>query len=593
MSRCFYVKEDKFVNLEALKENIQELMNEGLTVKLDKYDFSEGEGGCLYIDGEAARGVHVYKEDKNIVVKLNILCNYADYVVAQIILGILKQIFEKDIFDDENKVIHLKKYFTDEKIQEFQESDAKMVLLSLKEIMKDSMEIFGAVRKIYFGTDIRNVLLKYEDDPKKLVNILNSIIHHVQYELPDYNMPGAALIRPKDSDDEKDFKKIRMIFEGNNYILQDYDFLLIHVKKPEEESILIDNKDLIDICSKIFKKSSGFELADDFTVVFPKLEGKNWEKFVDLARKKNHKEMLESVPAAETVNLTPDYDPESKEEEDDYQYHGNHWDCILEDPKNEINNAISESLEKSSLYGKTECDYNLDEKLHAEVAMLEYDKGDSDSSIVVRNIIAPDKDNKNTFVSGYPVVRGGNLFTLKIIEITEWDNGLEAWITAELNDGRNFTFFDADYSINKDKYETGKSYDFIIGALAYSAEEPESKGFKFEGQQAIDFKAKMGEEPEYDENGNVKPIEFSTANLCAFLQGIRAPDEVEYISTVENIKTVKAFGNSFWKFDVIYRSEDEDNVKVPIFVLQSKDNTELSKATQIQGILWLTGYLVK
>ena len=265
----------------------------------------------------------------------------------------------------------------------------------------------------------------------------------------------------------------------------------------------------------------------------------------------------------------------------------------LEDPKNEINNAISESLEKSSLYGKTECDYNLDEKIHGEVAMLEYDKGDSDSPIVVRNVIATDKDNKNTLVSGYPVVRGGNLLPLKITEIKEWDNGLEAWITAELNDGRDFTFFDADYAINKDKYEVGKSYDFIIGALAYYAEEPESKGFKFEGQQAIDFKAKMGEEPEYDEEGNVKPIEFSTANLCAFLQGSHALDEVEYISTVEDVKAVKAYGNSFWKFDVIYRSEEEDSVEVPTFALQSKDNAELPKATQLQGILWLTGYLAK
>lgn len=592
MSRCYYVKEDGFVNLEAVRDNLQEMMNEGFTVKLDEYDHSEGEGGCLYIDGEAARGVHVYKEDENIVVKLNVLCNYADYVVARIILDMFNQVFEKDIIDEKDEVIHPREYFTDEKIQELQESDAKMVLISLKKIMKDSMEIFGVVRKVYFGTDIRDELLKYEDEPKTLVNIINSIIHHVQYELPDYNMPGAALIRPKDSDDEKDFKKVRMMFEGNDYILQDYDFLTIHVKEPEEEILFIDNKDLIDICPKILKKGSGFELADDFTVVFPKLEGKDWEKFVDLAREKNHKEMLEAVPAAKSVNLTPDYDPES-EEEDDYQYHGNHWDCILEDPKNEINNAISESLEKSSLYGKTECDYNLDEKLHGEVAMLEYDKGDSDSPIVVRNVIATDKDNKNTLVSGYPVVRGGNLLPLKITEIKEWDNGLEAWITAELNDGRDFTFFDADYAINKDKYEVGKSYDFIIGALAYYAEEPESKGFKFEDQQAIDFKAKMGEEPEYDEEGNVKPIEFSTANLCAFLQGSHAPDEVEYISTVEDVKAVKAYGNAFWKFDVIYRSEEEDSVEVPTFVLQSKDNAELPKATQLQGILWLTGYLAK
>lgn len=351
MSRCYYLKSENFINLEAVQETAQKMMNEGFSIKLDVFEPSEGEGGCFYIEGEAARGIQVFYEDESIVVK--------------------------------------------------------------------------------------------------------------------------------------------------------------------------------ELAPKLFKRDSDFEFADDFTIVFPKLEGKKWKQFIELAREKNHKELLDAQTAAKTVNLTPDYDPESEEKEDDYQYHGNHWDCILENPKNEINNAISESLEKSSLYGKTECDYNLDEKLHGEVAMLEYAKGDSDFPIVVRNVIATDKDNKNTLVSGYPVVRGGNLLPLKITEIKEWDNELEGWITAEFADGRSLTFFDADYAINKDKYEIGKSYDFIIGALAYYAAEPETKGFKFEGQQAIDFKAKMGEEPEYDEDGNVKSVEFSTANLCAFLQAGHAPDEVE------------------------------------------------------------------
>ncbi|MGN0750622.1 MAG: hypothetical protein ACI4LS_09055 [Treponema sp.] len=39
-------------------------------------------------------------------------------------------------------------------------------------------------------------------------------------------MPGAALIRPKDSEDEKDFMLIRMMVEGTPYILQDYDYTL-------------------------------------------------------------------------------------------------------------------------------------------------------------------------------------------------------------------------------------------------------------------------------------------------------------------------------------------------------------------------------
>lgn len=189
--------------------------------------------------------------------------------------------------------------------------------------------------------------------------------------------------------------------------------------------------------------------------------------------------------------------------------------------------------------------------------------------------------------------KGGTVISLKIEEIEEWENRLEAWITGELADGRLLTFFDADYALNKNNYENGKTLDFMIGALAYFAGEPETKGFTFEGQKAIDFKAKMREEPEYDENGNVKPIHFSTENLCALLQTGNPPDDAEFISTVEDVKTVETLGNSFWKFHILYRDGEDNEEKIPAYVLKTKENRSLDKAAQIQGVVWLTGYMIK
>ena len=131
-----------------------------------------------------------------------------------------------------------------------------------------------------------------------------------------------------------------------------------------------------------------------------------------------------------------------------------------------------------------------------------------------------------------------------------------------------------------------EEYSGRIIELEYSKTEPESKGFKFEGQQAIDFKAKLGEDPEYDEEGNVIPIEFSTESLCVFSQSGDVPDDAEFITTVDNIKTVEALGNDFWNFDIIYRGEEYNEVKIPAFVLKSKENMSLDTATQLQGYLW-------
>lgn len=596
MSKCFYIEsKDGFINLEAVKENLQNCMNEGFTVKLDEYERSEGEGGCFYIEGEAARGVHVFKEDDNIVVKINVLCNYPDYIIAKIILDMLNQVLEKNVIDEEDNIVNVEDYFADEKIQEYRETDAKMVFTMLQmanSTKQDYVHIPGVVRITYFGKDILTELKKYENESAEMLKIFDSVINHVQYELPEYDMPGAALIQPKGSEDEADMIKIRMMFEGTDYILQDYEYLLVGPINEEEGPIFIDNNDLIDICTSIFKKNSKFELADDLTVVFPKMNKKDWQKFVELAREKNHKELLDCVPAAKTVNLTPDYDSENDEEDEtSNQCHGNHWDCILTED-NEFEKILPMSLEKSAVYGQIEADYILDNKMHGTVSVLEYDGG-SEGPLVIRNVIAENEEKANTLASGYPVVRDGTLLPITITEIKEWTNGLEAWIEGELSDGRPITFFDADYALNKEKYEVGKSYDFIIGCLSYTAEEPESKGFKFEGQQAIDFKAKMGEEPEYDDGGHVKAIEFSTASLCAFMQVGHAPDEVEFISTVETVQEVQSFNKTFWKYDVVYRADGDTEIFIPMYTVKTDENKSLENADQIQGVAWITGYLAK
>lgn len=62
-------------------------------------------------------------------------------------------------------------------IQELREHDAKIVLATLKSMMYGTIEMFGIVRRIYFGTRLTQELIKYG--------------------LPNYSTPSAALIRKK------------------------------------------------------------------------------------------------------------------------------------------------------------------------------------------------------------------------------------------------------------------------------------------------------------------------------------------------------------------------------------------------------------
>lgn len=115
------------------------------------------------------------------------------------------------------------------------------------------------------------------------------INEHVQYGLPEYKNPEATYICNGDYGYTEKPLIIRTMLKGNSYILQDYDYLMIPSNK---EIIFIDNNDLLEIAYELFDDNSGFEIADDFTVVFPKLKGKMWNSFIELARERNHRELL-------------------------------------------------------------------------------------------------------------------------------------------------------------------------------------------------------------------------------------------------------------------------------------------------------------
>jgi len=290
-------------------------------------------------------------------------------------------------------------------------------------------------------------------------------------------------------------------------------------------------------------------------------------------------------------------DNNSEKDENDYtsyQCHGDHLDCVLDSFKDELGKMINTAIQDSSLYGQTETSFNLgdDETKFGKVAVLEYSSGEKDP-IIFRSCIACLKDS-NQLVSLYPLVKEGVRLPVKITEIKEWTNGLEAWVTGEIPDDRMICFFDTDYSLNKDKYKVGDTYDFIIGALAYHAEEMKSKGFDLEGQKAIDFKAKIGEAPEYDEKGNVLPVHFSTEKLCAFIQFVKgAPDEAEFITTVDSVSEISSLGKTYYHFDIKLNSndEDDDHISIPCYVKKNDETKEIVHAPQIQGYLWITGYM--
>lgn len=190
------------------------------------------------------------------------------------------------------------------------------------------------------------------------------------------------------------------------------------------------------------------------------------------------------------------------------------------------------------------------------------------------------------FVSCYPVIGSNSRIPAAIVKVEPWSNLIEATVTCEIDKNLTVSFFATDYVWNKDRYIVGNMLYLDLAALAYSAKEA-SRGFKFEGQKAIDFLSKIGKKPDYDDNGNVQPVNFSTENLVAFMNvNEDYPDDAQYQSPLGNISHFKALNNEMTQ-GLIAIKHDPDR-KVPLY-FKSEFIPNASAGMPVQGVLWLQG----
>ena len=193
-------------------------------------------------------------------------------------------------------------------------------------------------------------------------------------------------------------------------------------------------------------------------------------------------------------------------------------------------------------------------------------------------------------MSTYPVTKGKSYYVI-IDKVIEWDNQIEATVYCSIGEFE-FAFFATDYYCNKELYITGNKIAVDLSALGLNIEEGQ-RGFQFEGQQAIDWLAKIGKEPTYDNDGNVEPIKFSMENLVAFFnKNSKWPDEAEFQSPAEDLNALSILDIDFFKTDVkICRRETDDGeliVSIPLYFRKEFLPT-VQKGDPIRGWLWISG----
>ena len=271
-----------------------------------------------------------------------------------------------------------------------------------------------------------------------------------------------------------------------------------------------------------------------------------------------------------------------------FQGHGGHIDCIM--PADEfINNRLMSIIKKSKWWRNKITQVTTEDMYENETVVnsLIYD----DSDIRILSLVALDKEKKNNlFMSTYPVTKGKS-YDVIIDKVIEWDNQIEATVYCSIGEF-GFAFFATDYYCNKELYVAGNKIAVDLSALGLNIEEGQ-RGFQFEGQQAIDWLAKIGKEPTYDNDGNVEPIKFSMENLVAFFnKNSKWPDEAEFQSPAEDLKSLSILDIDFFKTDVkICRRETDDGeliVSIPLY-FRKEFLPSAQKGDPIRGWMWISG----
>lgn len=277
------------------------------------------------------------------------------------------------------------------------------------------------------------------------------------------------------------------------------------------------------------------------------------------------------------------------ERDDARHFLGSHWEPFVEDSK-EIMKRLPEMLPNALL----QTGYGEDRKA-TRSAPNDWPKG---FQLVwpLRErglaLILHVTEEANNLVSLFPFFATGSQHTLTLREVIVWEGGLEAQITASWGEGE-VTFFDTQYPINRNWYETGKDYDFIFSGVAYNAGPAKRREFAIKRHPDevawLNQRLQAGEEPwEAD----------CTVSLegAAFFLPISEWDADDY-SFRAPVKSVREFtdwlGQDGWRVRAtVMRFGDEDaDLDILITRRAWSGDGPPQVGQDIDGRLWLQGYL--
>lgn len=277
------------------------------------------------------------------------------------------------------------------------------------------------------------------------------------------------------------------------------------------------------------------------------------------------------------------------EKADARHYLGSHWDPFVEDsaditkrlPEMVPNALVSAAYEHDSkpsrsMPGDWPQGFQLVWPLHSQGLAM---------------ILRAEKE-ANMMVSLFPFFAGGSPQTVTVREVTVWEGGLEAQITAGWHEA-GVTFFDTQFVVNRARYEADKNYQFILAGLAYNAQPAEKREWTINRHPDevawMNRNLKEGEEP----HEATCTIRMDGAAMFLPVEGWDV-DDYSFHAPVKSVEEFRDWlGQDGWRVRATVMRFDED-ADLDILITRRAWSGEAPPQVgqDIEGRLWLQGYLM-
>jgi hypothetical protein len=347
---------------------------------------------------------------------------------------------------------------------------------------------------------------------------------------------------------------------------------LTNMIHPERTPLLLTTDDLTKAIPDFnWKEGHSGEILNDSQSA--KLEDV-WADYIERTHATSSEEVVEG-------NFNDFYKEKGWKKPECYQGHGDHIDTIM-DPEEFLAKHLP-NIDKWTFF----------DTAHTQITHEEYDDEEGDLLVVktggdmgmVALLLNNQMSKRIGFVCTYPFHKGIP-HKLKIKKVAEWDSQVEAVVYAEIEE-MPIAFYATDYYTNKDKYVPGAELDIELAASGYKVVEGEEKTV-LDTETSVKMRQDMGIEPEYDENGNILPMELYNNELVAYLShNEEFPDDAEFASTVKSVEQMSLFGIDFFKA-VISICHKPEETYIPLY-FKKEFLPETKAGTLLRGFLWMQG----